>query len=277
MYVAYVDESGFVGQTRNPDQPVQVMACIMPSDHNLHRTSREFSEIIGILRDHDVPLDEQKAEQVYGGRGPWARVPGDARHGLFEAYLQWVSRRPHAILLSVIDNERFFRLREDGNPIASELGAPYVAGALQIALAIQRLNQGKPGNKGKTILILDKQSQFQRPVEDLLADPPGFTDPFYRCDDPTKRLDQLLDTAYFVDSRYSYFVQAADTVAFVSRLVIEMESYDRGESYTGEAERVSAWFNTIRRRLKPASCLCPRGREDIKCFYRELFPAAWTW
>lgn len=61
MYVGYVDESGYVGSARNESQPLQIMACILPSAYNLHRTYDEFGEIMQILRDNNIPLRELKA------------------------------------------------------------------------------------------------------------------------------------------------------------------------------------------------------------------------
>ena len=147
MYIGYVDESGYVGHARNPDQPVQAMACILPSAYNLHRTTDEFAGIMRILRRNNIPLAELKAEEIYRGRGAWQRVNGDIRHKILTQYFNWLVNRRHKIILSLIDNNKFFDLKDSGNQIAGRLGFPYVAGALHIALAVQKHNQGKKKNR----------------------------------------------------------------------------------------------------------------------------------
>jgi len=273
MYIGYVDESGYVGRSRNPNQPVQAMACILPSAYNLHRTTDEFAAILQILRDNNIPLAELKAEEIYRGRGAWERVDGDIRHGIFSQYFAWLVKRKHNIILSLIDNNRFFDLKDSGNQIADCLGFPYVAGALQIALAIQKHNQGQKKNKGKTILIFDEQRDFENTVEDLIAHPPEFTDVFYgyRPRDRSK-LNQIIDTAYFVKSHYSYLIQAADTVAFVSRLYLQLIVNDMQESYSGELNRIQKWFNMIKGRLIPRTHVYPRESDDIFEFYQNVVP-----
>jgi len=273
MYIGYVDESGYVGHARNPDQPVQAMACILPSAYNLHRTTDEFAVNLQILRDNNIPLAELKAEEIYRGRGAWKRVDGDIRHKIFSRYFSWLVNRKHKIILSLIDNNRFFALKDSGNQIADYLGFPYVAGALQIALAIQRHNQGQKKNKGKTILIFDEQRDFENTVEDLIAQPPEFTDVFYGYQAKNKgRLDQIIDTAYFVKSHHSYLIQTADTVAFVSRLYLQLTVYGMQESYSRELNRIQEWFDMIRGRLIPRTHVYPNGSDDIFKFYRSAAP-----
>ncbi len=273
MYIGYVDESGYVGRTRNPDQPLQAMACILPNAYNLYRTTDEFALNLQTLRDNNIPLAELKAEQIYRGRGAWERVDGDMRHGIFSRYFDWLVNRKHKIILSLVDNNRFFDLKDSGDQIADRLGSPYVAGALQIALAIQRHNQGQKKNKGKTILIFDEQSEFEDTIEDLIAQPPEFTDVFYGYSSKDKiKLNQIIDTAYFVKSHYSYVIQTADTVAFVSRLYLQLRDDSMQESYSGELNRIEGWFNMIRGRLIPSAHVYPKGSDGIFEFYRSVVP-----
>lgn len=273
MYIGYIDESGYVGRARNPDQPIQAIACILPSAYNLHRTTDEFAFNMQILRENNIPLAELKAEEIYRGRGAWQRVNGDIRHEIFARYFDWLVNRRHKIILSLIDNNRYFDLKDSGDQIANCLGFPYVAGALHIGLAVQKHNQGKKRNKGKTILIFDEQRDFENTVEDLIARPPEFTDVFYGYQSGDgSRLNQIIDTAYFVKSHYSYLVQTADTVAFVSRLYLQLTTYEMPESYDGELSRIREWCDMIERRLISRSHLYPRGSNGILEFYRNVAP-----
>lgn len=273
MYIGYVDESGYVGHARNPDQPLQAMACILPSAYTIHRTTDEFADNMKILRKNDIPLAELKAEEIYRGRGAWERVGGNIRHRIFTRYFNWLVNRKHKIVLSLIDNNRFFDLKDSGNQIANCLDFPYVAGALHIALAVQKHNQGQKKNKGKTILIFDEQRDFENMVEDLIAQPPKFTDVFYSYRPENKsRLNQIIDTAYFVKSHYSYLIQTADTVAFVSRLYLQLTTHEIPEAYNGELNRIQKWFDMIKTRLIPRTHIYPKGSDEIFRFYRNVAP-----
>lgn len=273
MYIGYVDESGFVGRARNPDQPLQAIACILPNAYNLHRTTDEFVEIITIFRKNNIPITELKAKEMYRGRGAWSKVPGEIRHRVFELYLKWLGDRRHKIILSLIDNNRFFDLKDGGSTIANHLGFPYVAGALQVALAIQKHHKGEKRNKGKTILIFDEQEGFENYVAELIAKPPEFTDDFYGYQPRDGiRLNQIIDTAYFVKSHHAHMVQVADAVAFVSRLHLELTVYGELEAYDGERESISSWFEMIRRRLITRGCVYPIDSHEICKFYRDVAP-----
>ena len=218
-------------------------------------------------------MEELKAEEIYRGRGPWATVDGNLRHEIFARYFHWLVSRKHRIVLSLIDNNHFFELKDDGDSIAQCLGFPYVAGALQLALAIQKYNQGKKKNKGKTILIFDEQTEFESMVQDLLSRPPEFTDGFYgyRSKDKIK-LNQIVDTAYFVKSHYSFVIQTADTVSYATRHYLQLTRYGLDESYAGELSRISGWFNMILERLIPTKHSYPNKSGDIFEFYRRVAP-----
>lgn len=274
MYIGYVDESGYVGKCMNPDQPVQSMACILPSAYNLHKTNNEFAYNLKILRQNNISLSELKAEEIYRGRGAWKNVDGEIRHKIFTGYFDWLVRRKHKIILSLIDNKRFFEMKENSNEIALSLYYPYIAGALHIALSIQKHNQAQGSNKGKTILIFDDQGEFENVVEDIIARPPDFTDGFYsyKAKD-ADRLNQIIDTAYFVKSHYSYLVQAADTVAFVSRLYLQLTQYGLRESYSGELKQIRDWFKMIKNKLVSRSQVYPKGSNEIMKFYINIAPA----
>lgn len=276
MYVGYVDESGFVGRKKNPDQPVQVMACILPAAYNLPRTIDEFEMNIKLLRAHNIPLTELKAEDMYSGWGAWERVEGEVRHQVFTGYFDWLAERRHKIVLSLIDNSRFFEEKKASNRISLALDTPYLAGALHVALAVQRFNQRKADRKGMTILVFDEQREFEDRVAELVSHPPGFTDEYYGYrPEHGRRLNQIIDTAYFVKSQHSFLVQIADTVAFVFRRYLQLISYDSEERFDGEMDRILGWRRMLEERLALRSHSYPPGKSGVCTFYREIAPAGW--
>lgn len=275
MYIGYVDESGFVGKKSDPNQHLQAMACVLVNAYKLHKTNREFAKTIEIIRKHKIPLKELKAEEIYRGRGVWNAIAPDIRHRLIAYYLHWLKKRQPIIILSLIDNDTFFQLKQSSDQIANLLKYPYIAGVVQIASAIQKNNQPQKSNKGKSILVCDEQHiHFEDQCRNLLASPPTSIDGFYKFPyrKDSERLDQIIDTVYFVKSHHSYPIQIADTVAFISRLKGSFSAYNEREHYPGEKSIISKWFEIIKERLVSRSIAYPRDKTPICKFYRDIAP-----
>ena len=273
MFLCYVDESGYNGSKLNSAQPVQVMVGIFPNVYNFHRSDSEFREVFELLRD-EIPLSEVKGEQIYRGRGPWRDVKPEIRDNVIEYYLDWVTNRNHKLIVTAIDNIKYFELREaaSDSPFIQALPYPYLLAGLHIALAIQKLNRGKKKNKGKTILIFDEQEEFSNTLTELIFSPPEFIDDFVPFD-PAKegtRLNQIIDTAFFVRSHHSSMAQVVDVVAYLYRLHLELTSYGFDESYEGEARKVAAWIERIRGKFVPFNKIYPRRKAPFLDFINEV-------
>lgn len=274
MFLAYVDESGFTGCSSNPNQPVLVLGAIMPNVYRLHKTQAEFSEIIELCKDLGISFSELKAEQIYRGRGPWHDVGYKERDKIIETYLAWLKDRGHRVLISAIDNDEYFLFveQEPDHPCSLAMPYPYLAGALHIAMIIQKLHKNKKKNKGRTILIFDQQDQFERELTDLVCNPPDFTDDFCNYDSTKDgdRFDQIVDTAYFVRSHHACLAQVADVISYVVRLYIELNHYGIEESYDGEIEKVNDWYSYIDDCHVGFNVAIPQRRGTIFDFLRDI-------
>jgi hypothetical protein len=276
MYIGYIDESGFVGEKHDPNQPVQVMACVLPSVYNLGPTLSEYAEIMDVPRKHHISARELKAQQIYSGGGPWKGVRHEIRHALLEKFIHKLSQRPHRIILSVIDNGAFFERKNAGDSAAVQLGFPYVAGAMQIACAVQRFMLPKSA-KERALLIFDQQAGFEARVQELIASPLDCLRPLYKATSSNMPLTRVVDTAYFIKSHYSPLIQTADVVAFVSRLYFQLTYYGQTERFAGERQLIEQWFQPIKERAAQSiSCTYPRpsgGNVQICQFYQRIAPS----
>ena len=151
------------------------MVGIVVEAQRLNRTRLEFGEIFGVVGD-DVPgaLRELKGSKIFYGRDGWRQVaPKSARISF--AHSEWLSDRKHHLAMSAIDVGRF----------NSDLPAHYpetlkdlwVAGAVHIALQLQRLRQGLDKNKGHTVIIFDENKLKADKLNEVLFGPPEWTDP----------------------------------------------------------------------------------------------------
>ena len=271
MYLGYIDESGFVGHQPNAEQPVQVVACVLANVYNLHRTMDEFQGTIQFLRDRHIPLRESKAGDIYRGRHAWHGV-GIERHQVLTQHFQWLAARGHKLILSIIENQKFFDARNGGDPVATLFQAPYVAGAIHMALSVQKRHQAQKKNKGKTVLIFDEQQAFESRVEDLIGEPPEVTDAFYGYEGEGQRLSQILDTAFFAKSHFASLIQVADTVAFVAGAYLRLVQYGGEQAYVGELQRIIEWINVLRQHLVPASQVYPQRHSAVTDFFRNVAP-----
>jgi len=271
VYLAYIDESGYVGQQPNPEQPVQVVACVLANAYNLHRTTTDLQQTIQFLRDRNIPLRELKAEQIYRGRQAWQGI-GPERYQVLTQHFEWLADRGHKIILSIIENQKFFQRWTNGDPLAVHVHVPYIAGAIHVALSVQRRNQSPKKNNWKTVLVFDEQHAFEDKVEDLIGEPPAFTDAFYGYDGEGERLDQIIDTSFFAKSHFASLIEVADTVAYVASLYLRLVEYGVQETYEGELQKVTGWTNILREHLVPASQVYPKRQYPITDFYRNIAP-----
>jgi len=276
MFICYADESGYTGNRSDPRSPFLVMAGVLVNTYGMHKSQNEFADIVRTVQERaGIDFAELKAKDLYAGRGIWAQsncgLDGRERQELYRDILIWFRQRRHKVVLSVIDNEAFFRL-VDENGIAEELGVPYVAAALHLALMIQRRHKNKKSNKGKTLLIFDQQKEFEKQVSRILAFPPPWTDEYYEWDGEGDRLDQIIDTAYFIRSHHASFVQVADLIAYAVRKYVELKAGEP-EKYEGELKKIESWYQEIiyPTLIERRHCL-PPGNDPLTMLYRALTP-----
>jgi len=193
------------------------------------------------------------------------------RHYIYAHILEWFKDRGHRVVISAIVNHAFQTKVAERDTIALGTGSPYVAGVLHLALMIQHRNQAIKKNKGKTLLIMDQQTQHEKVVSELLATSPSWTDSYYRWKQGD-RLDQILDTAYFVRSHHASFVQIADLIAYAVNRHLELQM--GGKGYPGEKEQREKWFlDLIRPTLIEETHRLPKGKDAIAVFYRSVTPS----
>lgn len=272
MWIGYGDESGFAGSVKSKRQPFLVVVSILVNTYGMHKTAEELGYIKWILKGAGISLAELKGSEIYNGTGAWSKVKDRTqRHAVYEKILKWLAGRSHKIAVASVDNNEFAERLENGDGTAKELVAPYVAACLQIALSVQIEQQKQKKNKGKTFLIFDEQEMFDKKACDLIYSPPVWTDSFYGYKKGL-RLDQILDTVYFVRSHQASFIQVADLVAFVARRLAELTECDSKRGFDGEEEQLKRWWSMIKKRLLTKPTRFPSSGGKYSAFFKELTP-----
>ncbi len=283
MYACYFDESGHCGRKYNAEQPVEVLAGVITDVTKLFKSQRDHSRILAILTEHSIPLEELKASDAYGGRGAWKGVDPEIRDLIFEFILGWLGERWMKVIVTPVDSKSFFDAKDNGDAMAGILSFPWEAGAVHGLLALQRLQQTKKRNKGKTLLVYDEQEGHHDNLLRILSGDLSFTDgytgykPKPRAKEQPIRMSEIMDVPYYSKSHLAVMIQFADWVAFIVSRYLQMRVYGQAERYAGEREKISEWYRQIGRVRVSHTCLQPRSDDDLTHFLLGLRPNGWTY
>lgn len=273
MYLCYVDESGYCGSHVDDTQPLQVMAGVYVNLYNFHRTDSEFRRIFEIIHER-VPLVEIKARDIYRGKGSWSGIDPKDRDRVIEYYLDWVRSRNHKVILLTVDNSKFFaRLQSDSqNPYLSTLRNPWMLSAFHMSLVVQKLGKSQPRNKGKAFLVFDEEHEHSDDLENLISDPPDFVDEYvpFNPKRAEERLDQIVDTAYFVKSHHSSMAQVADVIAYIFCRYLQLTAYSQPEAYWGEITKIANWIDILKSTVVSDSTVYPRRGKGLVRILSQL-------
>ncbi|MCH8242908.1 MAG: DUF3800 domain-containing protein [Planctomycetes bacterium] len=268
MKFCYADES-----LDDKGKLVQVMVGIVADAHRLNRSRQEFAEIFGLVSGvYPEALRELKGSRIFYGRGAWRKVPPDIRKAVFRLFCDWVTERKHCLAMSAIDIDRF----NAGLPAAcpKELRDLWVAGAVHIALQLQKLHQPLPKNKGHTVLIFDENKFKGDKLNEVLFAPPVWTKPYYEKKAKQEPLDQIIDSAFFTKSHHTGLVQVADLFAFVFRRYAELTDYGVKPAYKDEPSDIQGLVDRLKPRLIRKSYRWPpRTKGECAQTYVNLAPA----
>lgn len=261
MKFCYVDESG------TGEEPYAVMVGVMVDALRMRPTKSDWDRVLGELSKlTGKQLDELHTREFYAGNGVWRELGGPLRSQIIDLVMDWVAARKHLIVYCAIDKKKW----HDGfsaDPRHADVSTIWRFLGLHLVLAIQKVNQATPKNKGNTVLVFDNEERERTRFTDLILDPPGWTDSYYSRKKSQDALDQIVDAPYFADSKDVPLLQVADFIAYFLRRHLEIANGDK-ERYTGETAKVDAWAKKAIARCIPISSLYPKTR---RCACADLF------
>jgi hypothetical protein len=141
--------------------------------------------------------------EVFHGNAKWARGSIAQRVAVFDQVLGLLTTHGVEVIARGANLSRFTSNYGPEND-------PYV---WEFSNLLERLNERCYARDDFSLVIADEQSEHKETLRRQLAHAKQFGTGGYR----SQKLERVLDTAHFVDSRLSRMTQVADMVAFVMR------------------------------------------------------------
>jgi hypothetical protein len=260
MKLAFLDESGKSGDA------ISVVAGIIVDVYRVHSTRREWLDLLKTFSDlAKTPIREFHMRNAYNGRAEWRKAGPNNRHEATSTILRWLKDKGHQVTFSASTKSGF---EAAASPMASDLQSRWTAESFHVALAINKAHQGMGGNKGKSILVFDEGSGFERHLSQLLVSPPAWSDTYYDRKPRQPQLDEIMDTSFFADSTHAPLIQVADALAFILRRYADIRDASSPERYEGEIKTLTDWISIVSPNLQQSS---HRYRKTGRCTCAQFF------
>jgi hypothetical protein len=245
-----------------------VMVGILVDAKRLRRTKEDFREVFELLQeDRGKKLKELKGPNILYGNGIWRDVEPELRQQIIEYFCRWIGARKHHLVLTGVCREKY---RAQLFPNISD---QWLVAGMHIALQLQKYNQRKKKNKGRTILIFDENKMKADHIADLLWEPPDWTDSYYHRKKGQPKLDHIIDSGFTAKSHHVGLVQVADVFAFILRRYAELFEYKETPKWDGEPNLINEYIDYLVPRMSQSSIRWPK-RTSSSCakWYNQVAP-----
>lgn len=221
------------------------MVAVVADAHHVFVTRDAWDDFLKWLSKRlGTPIDEFHSRDFYRGQNEYRSMDGHTRKAVISKVLSWLRRRHHKVVFSVVDKKKFSALTASNVDIKT-LPSYWCAGALHVTLQVQKAHQKLSKNKGKTILIFDREYREEKPFADLVYGPPVWTDSYYCAKAPRRQLDQVVDIPYFAASDHAPLIQIADLLAYLMRRYGDVSIDPKAKKYVGEKKDLDGWIKQI--------------------------------
>lgn len=263
MKLVYLDESG------KEEHDVSVVAGLVVDAYRVHSSRQEWLEVLQQMAVLAAkPVAEFHMVDVYNRAGEWADVSHENRGQAVSIVLAWLAKKRHRVVFSATLKAEFDARVRAGCTMTSDLGSRWLSQAFHVTLSINKQYKGLPNNKGKSLLVFDQGSGYDKRLSKLLVSPPVWSDTYYDRMTKERQLGEIMDTSFFADSVHAPLIQLADTVAFILRRLAEIRDAGYGERFPGERHLLESWVGTIESQIQKVS---HRYKKAGRCKCADLF------
>lgn len=263
MKLVFLDESG------KAKDDVSVVAGIVVDSYRIHSTRREWIGLLDAMTElAGKPVTEFHMRNTYSGRDEWSSAGIENRAVAINMVLDWVAEKSHPIVFGSTLKSAFDARIKSACPMLNELGSRWVCEAFHIALAINKAHKSLPKNRGKSILVFDQGSGYERKLSELLVSPPVWSDTYYERKKEEEQLTEIMDTSLFADSVHAPLIQIADAISFILRRVGEIRDAGHKERFVGELRNLESWIHKISPGMQPVA---HRYKKKGRCQCADLF------
>jgi len=270
MKFLYVDESG-----SSAEGDIFVMAGLMIDAYKLRKHTENLDSNITMFLSkypNKKTPKELKTKALINGKGHWGGVCPGVRKEFLRSICR-ITVECSAIYAISISFDCF-----EEKKTAFPINSHWLATSMYISSLVQKKMKKIPNNKGLTVLIFDDNKREMPKLSEQLYKKNPWFDGLYKSSGRSQttaeeRFDQIINTAFSINSEHSSFIQAADAVSYIYRRNLELGSGCH-EEYSGEKrfydDLVSILDEKREKIGRVQTCDCVSFYRDIKHRLWEL-------
>jgi hypothetical protein len=212
VWIAYLDETGNTGRDlHSPDQPLHIIGTLLVREDQVRELQTAVREIASGLfpLEYDRPHFELHGAEMFGGTERFdGWEPGD-RINAYRTLMSLVAAHDARVIVRGVDKQR----------LAARYPDPYHPHdiALMFTLeAIERFARAERLRAGDAVRVLAVADENQEIQDAALRDLAMYQEIGTTWGWNPERIDHIIDTMHFVDSRTNWVMQLADCVTFLA-------------------------------------------------------------
>lgn len=257
MHFFYLDETGCTGaDLKNVEQAIFVLGGISVNATGWRKTIDQFraaiDEFFGEIASADFELH---ATDILNQKGAFAEYDRSTINDFMHRVLDVIIERKHAIHFVGIDKAKLAEALPGGGHRVVKCEIPYLLGFNYMVSYIERYTREALGRTVRSMIILDQKDAYHADIDEITN---------YRRYEIAKarRLKQLVEFSYSIDSVRHPMVQVSDLVIFLIRKFLEVEN-DYRKDWSHDAKNFYAGcYDKIIERVKWRGPIAVTGREE---------------
>lgn len=218
MHFFYLDEAGCTGaQLNNPQQPIFVLGGISVKDVGWTRTVESMRRILVDFFEQDLPERfELHSHELVNQKGAFEGFSREDCSALVFELLGLLESRKHPVHLVGVDKYKLAEAENGQQHPKIDPSIPYQLCFNYFVNYAEKYTGEKLGRTARSMIIIDEKEIYQSSIDELVE---------YRRFHvaAARRIKQVVEFSYPIDSVRHPMIQFADLVVFLSKKFFEIE------------------------------------------------------